>query len=258
MLITLNMVKRILGIIAACYFLASCKPLNPSIMFKTPKDYQYDAMVKDTLEEYRISPNDIINLRLFANNGLELVDLTKENNQELLRLTQGIEYLVEHDGQVNLPLIGRVQVNGKTLRELEFFLEEQYEKVYIDPFMLLSIINRRVIVFTGNGGDGSVITLQNNNVKLLEAIALAGGLTQQGRAARIKLIRGELSNPEVYLIDLSTIDGIQQADIILQANDIIYVEPIGVTTRQVLSEVAPILGLATSLITLYFVINNLN
>ena len=63
---------------------------------------------------------------------------------------------------------------------------------------------------------------------------MAGGLADKGRAARIKLIRGDLADPEVYLIDLATIEGISQADIILQANDIIYVEPIGVTSRQLL------------------------
>ena len=251
------MIKRILGVIAVCYFLASCKPLNPSIMFKTPKEYEYSTQVKDTTEEYRIAPNDVLSFRLFSNNGLKLVDVLSENTQQIQQLNTGIEYTVEYDGKVNLPIIGRVDVKGKTIREAEFFLEDMYEKVYIDPFILLNVSNRRVIVFPGNGGDGIVIPLQNNNIKLLEALALAGGLTDQGRAARIKLIRGDLSDPEVYLIDLSTIDGINQADIILQANDIIYVEPIGVTTRQVLSEIAPILSLATSLITLYFVVDRL-
>lgn len=251
------MIKRILGVIAVCYFLASCKPLNPSIMFKTPKEYEYATNVKDTTKEYRIAPNDVISFRLFSNNGLKLVDVLSENIQQIQQLNSGIEYTVEFDGMVNLPIIGRVMVEGKTIRETEFYLEDLYEKIFIDPFILLNVPNRRVIIFPGNGGDGAVITLQNNNIKLLEALALAGGLTESGRAARIKLIRGDLSDPQVFLIDLSTIDGISQADIILQANDIIYVEPIGVTTRQVLSEIAPILGLATSIITLYFVIDRL-
>lgn len=249
------MIKRILGVIIACYFLASCKPLNPSIMFRTPKDYNYDAQVKDTTEEYRIAANDAISFRLFTNNGLKLVDVTESNAQMFQQLNQGITYLVEHDGQVNLPIIGRVNVAGMTIRESEFFLEEKYDEVFIDPFLLLNVINRRITIFPGSGGDGVVITLQNNNIKLLEALALAGGLADQGRAARIKLIRGDLADPDVYLIDLSTIEGISQADIILQANDIIYVEPIGVTTRQVLGEVTPILSLLTGLLTLYFVID---
>jgi len=252
------MVKRILGLIVVCYFLASCKPLNPSIMFKTPKEYKYDTPVKDTTEEYRVAANDIISFRLFTNNGLKLVDVANENTLQIQQLNQGVEYLVEHDGNVNLPIVGRINVSGKTIREIEFILEEEFDKEFVNSFILLNVTNRRVIVFPGNGGDGTVLTLENNNIKLLEALALAGGIRENGRAKRIKLIRGDLSDPQVFLIDLSTIEGIGQSDIILQANDIIYVEPIGITTRQVLSEIAPVLSLVTSIITLYFVIDRLN
>lgn len=224
-------------------------------MFRTPKDYKYDTQIKDTTLEYRIAANDEISFRLFTNNGLKLVDVTENNPQIFQQLNQGITYIVEFDGQVNLPIIGRVNVGGMTIREAEFFLEEKYDEVFIDPFLLLNVTNRRVTIFPGSGGDGIVITLQNNNIKLLEALALAGGLADEGRAARIKLIRGDLSDPEVYLIDLSTIEGISQSDIILQANDIIYVEPIGITTRQLLGEVTPVLTLLTGLLTLYFVID---
>lgn len=250
------MIKKILGVLIACYFLYSCKPLNPSIMFKTPKDFKYDEQVKDTAKEYRIAPNDIIEFRLFANNGLRLVDVSEQNTERMQLLNQGVNYTVEYDGNVNFPLIHRVNLNGKTIREAEFFLEDKYGEVLaVDPFVILKVVNRRVVIFPGSGGDGTVLTLENNNVKLLEALALAGGIADQGRAKRIKLIRGDLSDPQVFLIDLSTIEGINQADIILQANDVIYIEPIGITTRQVLSEVSPILGLLSSLITLYFVID---
>jgi polysaccharide export outer membrane protein len=251
------MIKRILGIVVACYFLASCKPLNPSIMFRTPKEFKYDAQVKDTTKEYRIAANDAVSFRLFTNNGLKLVDVTEGNPQMFQQLNQGITYIVEFDGMINLPIIGRVNVNGMTVREAEFFLESRYDEVFIDPFLLLNVINRRITIFPGNGGDGVVITLQNNNIKLLEALALAGGLADQGRASRIKLIRGNLADPEVYLIDLRTISGISQADIILQANDIIYVEPVGIRTRQVISEIAPIFGIITSAITFYVLIQSL-
>ena len=252
------MVRRILGFAIICYYLTSCKPLNPSIMFKTPKDYKYDVQQEDTLSEYKVAPNDILNFRLFANNGIRLLNIGNEYFQQFQQLNQGLSYLVEYDGHVNLPVIGRVKVSGMTLREAEAYLEELYGETFVDPFIILNVTNLRVTVFTGTGGNGRVITLTNNNVKLLEAIALAGGIAQEGRAAKVRLIRGDLSDPTVFLIDLSTIEGIRDADITLQANDIIYVEPIGVTTRQVLAEISPVLGFATSLITLYFVIESLN
>lgn len=257
MQVNIRTMKKVIGSIIIISFLAACKPLNPSIMFKTPKDYEYDTPAKEQVVDYKIAANDILSFRLFTNNGFKLVNITNSetgNSQQLQVLNQGISYLVEYDGKVNLPIIGRVEIVGKTLREAEFFLEEKYSKIYVDPFVMLDISNRRVTIFPGNGGNGTVITLQNNNTTLLEALALAGGIREDGRANKVKLIRDDLSDPQVFLIDLSTIEGLKQADVILQANDIIYVEPVGIRTRQVLSEIAPILGLATTVLTLYLII----
>ncbi len=222
-------------------------------MFRTDKDYQFSERADTSILEYRIAPNDVISFRLFTNNGFKLIDISNEENVQFQNLTIGLTYLVEYDGMVNLPIIDRVDVQGLTIREAEFYLEEKYAEIYIDPFILLNVSNRRVTIFPGNGGNGRVITLENNNVTLIEALAQAGGIRETGRANRVKLVRGDLSDPEVYLIDLSTIEGLSDANIILQANDIIYVEPIGVTRLQVISEIAPVLSLLTSFATLLFI-----
>ena len=249
--------RKIALVVFIASLFAACAPFNPSIMFKTDKDYEFDEVQPDTIGEWKIAPNDIISFRLFTNNGFRLIDVTNENMQQMNQLNIGINYLVEHDGIVNLPIIGRVEVADKTLREAELYLESLYEEVYIDPFIMLNVTNRRVTIFPGNDGSGVVVTLTNNNVTLLEALALAGGLRDNGRANRITLIRGDLADPLIHRIDLSHIEGISQANVILQAGDIIYVEPVGADIIQVASELAPVLTFITSLITLYVVINGL-
>ena len=74
-------------------------------------------------------------------------------------------------------------------------------------------------------------------------LAASGGIPENGKADQIKLIRGDLKNPEVYLIDLSTLKGIKNADLVLQANDIIYIELRKDYVRKVLAETAPILAI---------------
>ena len=88
--------------------------------------------------------------------------------------------------------------------------------------MQISVTNRRVIVFPGNGSDAKVLYLSNNNVTLIEAIALAGGIAERGRASRVKLLRKtEKGKREIYKIDLSKVDDqFQYTDIFVQANDI--------------------------------------
>jgi polysaccharide export outer membrane protein len=104
------------------------------------------------------------------------------------------------------------------------------------------------------GGSGTVVTLKNENTTLIEALALAGGITETGKAYKIKLIRGDSRNPQVQLIDLSTIEGMKQSNMLLQANDIIYVEPVPRISNAILSQITPIVGILTSMLLIYNIV----
>jgi polysaccharide export outer membrane protein len=112
----------------------------------------------------------------------------------------------------------------------------------------MSVSNKRVIVFPGSAGDAKVIPLLNNNTTLIEALALAGGIADDGKAKMVKLIR-ETPNKkhDVFLIDLSKIEGIKQGSMVLQANDIIYVEPRKKYASRLIQEAAPIVSILTSI-----------
>jgi polysaccharide export outer membrane protein len=112
-----------------------------------------------------------------------------------------------------------------------------------------------VIVFSSN--QGQVIPLTNENMNLIEVIALSGGVQNNERASNIRLIRGDLKNPEVYIINLSTIDGMTKANLQVQPNDIIYIEPVRRVLTESLQEINPFLGLVSTLITLFVLITSL-
>ncbi len=246
--------KFLFPIIIISVLLSACN-YNSSIMLKTGKEYKYADIPKEENPQYRISHNDIIEFRIYSNDGFKMIDIISSagDGRAMNTIQQGIQYLVEQDGQVKLPTIGRVKLSGMTLREAEMELEKLYSDYYIKPFVLLSVANKRVIVFPGSPGDAKVIKLENNNTTLIEALALAGGISEIGKAKRIKIIRRNLPETQVYLIDLSTIEGIKQGDLILQANDIIYVEPTKFTrvSREILRDVATILSLLTSALIVY-------
>ena len=230
---------------------SSCSVLKPSIMLRTGRHYNFTEIPSEAQYEYKIAANDQISFRIYSNDGFKLIDLDGTNNTTNRNTINGLTYLVEYDGLVKLPIIGRVSLDGYTIRKAELMLEEMYSKYYNKPFILLEVINRRVIIFPGTGDKAQVITLENNNITLLEALALAGGISRTGKARRIKLIRGNLRDPKVYLIDLSTIEGMQQADIVLQANDIIYVEPVLKIPQALLSEINSYLALLNSFLLIY-------
>lgn len=244
--------RKLLLLAGIALLFSSCGWLNSSIMLKTGKNYQYSKNPDSTKNaDYIISANDVIEFRIFSNDGFKLIDLTSLNQTNRdYQMNNRMDFLVEFDGNVKLPILGRTKLMGLTVREAELMLEEKYASYYVKPFVLMSVQNKRVIIFPGNAGDAKVIPLLNNNTTLIEALALAGGISDDGKAKKVKLIRRINEKDEVYLIDLSRIEGIKQANLVLQANDIIYVEPRKKYASKVLAEVAPIVSLLTSAIIL--------
>ena len=238
--------------------LFSCN-YNSNVMMKTGKNYPFDPPPSDTSTEYIMSPSDIIEFRLYTNDGSLLVDFTAiKEQQTTIASNNNFQYLVEFDGQTKLPIIGRINLIGKTIKEVETLLEEKYAKYYIKPFVQVKVVNKRITVFPGGSGKAKIIPLANDNMTILEALGAVGGLTKLAKASRIKLIRGDLKNPKVYLFDFTTIEGIKQSDFVLQANDLIYVEPRSDYLQELVRDIAPIISLIASTLTLLIVINNAN
>lgn len=243
--------------ISALFFLCAilfvgCRSLNPSIMLKTPKDFKFATFPPSQPIQYKIAPNDLLSFQIFSNDGFKLIDVTTitegNGNGQYAPNGGSIHYKVEFDGTVKMPLLGHVFLQGMTVRSAESFLEEKFASFYNKPFVLLEVVNRKVTIFPGSEGAAKVVPLPNENTTLLEGLALAGGISYGGKAYMIKLIRGDLKNPQIYLIDLSTIEGMEKADLILQADDIIYIEPTVRVANEIMGSILPYLTFVTTLI----------
>lgn len=212
-------------------------------MLRTPADFTYAQQSDSIAAEYKIAADDVISFIVMPNKGERLVTGISEqsmtqNNQ--LTDKNGLTYVVERDGSINLPLLGRVELAGLTRREAELRLEGLYSEYINNPYVKMTVDNRRVFVFRGE--TASVIKLENQNTTLFEVLALAGG-TSDSKAHKIKLIRKKNDQPEVYLIDLSRVENISQGNIILQSNDVIYITPRDRVPERIVTILAPYLSI---------------
>jgi polysaccharide export outer membrane protein len=219
-------------------------------MLKTPTDFAYDQLQDSvTKQSYKIEVNDLVQVRIFSNDGFKIINIENVTGN-YARID--LDYLVEQDGRVKLPLVGKVALSGLTIAEAETFLQKIYNDFYVNPFVSVKVVNKRVIIFPGNGGKAQVINLQNNNTTVIETIALGGGIQEDGKAYKVKLIRNDGKNkPKVYLMDLSKIEGIAMGNTVVMANDIIYVEPRYRFAKTLIGEVTPLISLLTSTFLLY-------
>lgn len=251
--------QKYLYIFTAIFLLDSCKYYKQDILLKADGSIQGEAVqarLSEANKNYVTAPGDWIAFKVYTNEGELLIDpnmeLAKElggganvagtSNMGMMNpmlmggiggigggmLPGSLQHLIKADGFSDLPMIGRVKMAGYTYRQLDSVLAKEYGKFYEGAYVLSRIMNRRVIMLS-NGADGNlysqVLILTNENTSLLELLAMSGGIGKFARADRIRIIRGDLKNPEVLIIDLSTVEGMKAANLTIYPNDIVYVEP---------------------------------
>lgn len=243
-----------IGLLLLILSIQSCG-INSNLMLKANKDYVYDELDIDssnqTKNEYIIGVDDVLQFQFYTNKGIKVLDLASGaggggNGSAQTNVSNILRYVVGSDSLIKLPYLDKLNMVGMTIRDAESYLEGLYSGYYVEPFVQITVINKRVIVFPGNGGDAQVVYLTNNNTTLMEAIALAGGIVERGKASKVKLYRQEDGRRKVYLIDLSTIEGLIYTDLVVQNGDYIYVEPVPQVAREVLKEIGPVLSVISS------------
>jgi polysaccharide export outer membrane protein len=257
---------------AIIFFLNSCGGLYPSTMFKQ-KDYQYFELAQKKIEEYNIVSGDLLSLKVYSRDGFKLLDMIiAEDNKASGSSDAKDVYLVDQEGFVKLPIIGELFVRGYTETQLKTILIDKLASIYVEPFIILKVENRRAIVITasavsggggaGGGGGGAggggakIVELNQSPTSIIEVLAKAGGLSANSRANKIKVIRGDLKNPQVIEVNLATIEGVRKSAMDVLPNDIIYIESKRNVARAVLADVAPFIGLGTTITSLIVLIRS--
>jgi len=217
-----NSILKYSILLSLLLLISSCAIQNSRI-FKIPRgtEYTFDTLTPSLNKEYKIAVGDKITFSVLTNNGERL--FFNQSSGVPNEFGKG-EIVVNFDSTAYIPLIGNIHLVGLTTIETEEIFKREFSKFINDPYVRLTVSNARIVLFKGIGSSASIIPLQNNKTTILEVIALAGGIPERGDARRIKLVRKENGVRKIYLIDLSTIDKIENGDMLVQSNDYIYIE----------------------------------
>ena len=254
------------------------------------RDKKYLAtFVKQVEDNYRVQKNDYIEFALFTNGGELLIDPNAELGRQLSKagVTAGgptgspttvgnkPKYLVSSNGDALLPMVGVLKIEGLTLRQLDSLLAAKYDDFYKGCFVSSRIENRRCLLFSsGSGGagggaggglggggvfstpqlSGKVIKLENEKMSLLEVMAQGGQIGVYSKMDRVRIIRGDLTNPQVIVVDLRHLYSITKQDLTILPNDIIYIEPGRRPSFEVIRDVVQVASFFTSSIAVVYVL----
>lgn len=146
---------------------------------------------------------------------------TGESGFEVQRL---FTYLIDNDGTITFPSIGKVIVAGKTRSEAENLLVEKLSLYITNPKVDLRILNYKISV-QGEVNKPGTFPITSERITLLEAISLAGDLTIYGKRDNVLVIRENNGEKSVQRIDLKKADFMNSPYYYLHQNDVVYVEP---------------------------------
>lgn len=140
-------------------------------------------------------------------------------------------YLVDIDGNIQFPVLGKIPVANKSRSDLEAFLTKEIKAYVTDAVVAVRIINFRVIVL-GEAGSQTVVPVENERISVPELLANVGGITYDGMRDNILVIREVNGVRSIGRVDMTTADVFSNPFYYLKQNDIVYVEP---TLRKVKS-----------------------
>ncbi len=135
-------------------------------------------------------------------------------------------YRVDADGNIVFPILGKIKVAGKSLKQVSDMIAGMIsEGGYIrDPQVSIEFLNFKYTVLGAVNGKGTY-TVDGDRITILEAIAKAGDLSNNARLDRVSVIRTVNGKQEIYYNDIRTADIFMSPTYYLQQNDIVYVEP---------------------------------
>lgn len=139
-------------------------------------------------------------------------------------------YLVQDDGTIDFPMVGRVPVRGKTTRDVKHILEKElssFIKGYGEYQMMSVEVNivRRSFSVISDRGSGT-FNIQREKVTIYEALAMAGDIGDFGDRSKIRIVREKEGKKEVKVFDVRSKDIINSEYYYIEPNDVIYIQRI--------------------------------
>lgn len=252
--------KKILGFvlsIVAAFAITSCGSYKQVAYFQNIDSISLAA--SKGLHDAKIMPKDMLTITVTTTDPKAAIPFNLSYNQGTSGGSYGaqsyIPYLVDNDGCIKFPVIGKLRVVGMTKREIEDLITEKV-KPYLaeeeNPIVTAMMANYSVCV-TGEVRNPGVFTIENEKISIIEALTKAGDLTIQGKRQNILLIReGANGQKEHHRLNLNDAELINSPFYYLKQNDIIYVEPnkIKARTATIDTSITYWLGLTSSVISL--------
>jgi polysaccharide biosynthesis/export protein len=213
--------------------------------------------------EYQIQTRDVLYVKIFTLNEelSNLINQTTGTNQQNLYQNETSlfinGYVVSDSGNIELPILGKIKVAGKTMDEALANIRERTSRYLKDATVTVKLISFKVSVIGEVNRPGTYYNY-NSQLTVLEAISMAGDITDYGNRHMIHVLRPGSTGTTSFQLDLTNKKILTTDGFFLLPNDVIYVEPIKSKTFRINIPTLSLFltGVSTLILVLNYVNNN--
>jgi len=261
------MLKSCSCLILLLLLLSSCVTHEDLLNFTQGEEFPTVPKSIQNLPQLSIQPDDLLSIRIKALDPEAAapfnIDSENMNNMNIGGGGAGmrplIGYLVDRQGTIDLPILGKIEVIGKTTDEVRQIVVDKLKPYLQEPVVSVRFLNFRITVLGEVARPGSFL-VANERITVLDILGLAGDITSYGNRTNILVIREENGQRAFGQLNLQDRDIFNSSYFYLQQNDVIYVEPLEVRTASIRDQsqrILPWLSAITALTTLALTLTNI-
>lgn len=225
--------KKVIVSFLGILILASCSKRNLTYFGDLPQQAVHIESI-ETIPSLKIKPDDVLRITVHSLNpeantlfnrgfisAYGMANGVRENNTT--SNLQSLGYLVDKEGYIDFPILGKIKIGGLTKDEGKAKLLEKLKEYLKDPTVNIRYLNYQVTVI-GEVNRPSVLTIQSEKINILEALGMAGDMTPYGKRENVLIIREEEGERIMARINLNRKEVLNSPYFYLQQNDVVYVE----------------------------------
>ena len=228
-----KMMKNLIYYLILLLTMFSCKPKENMVYMEKEKNIAESKINQAVFYGAHIQSGDVLEIKVtaFDENAVRPFNLYSMNNSsspgqlsgQTAQLAPQV-YLVDNEGFIYFPVLGKLYIKGMTLAQLRADLEKRLLTYLAEPLVSIKQLNFNVTVL-GEVKNPGQHTSASDKITILQALGLAGDMTDYGNRTNVKLIREEEGISKTYVIDFTDKNITSSPYYYMQQNDVLYVEP---------------------------------
>ena len=218
-----DLLRLLCIVLLTSILLTSCATKKEVVYFQNASSYETLVDKHKFTPKFKVDDLVSIYISTLDNEASAPFNLFRGASEGGIRAEQ-VDYLVDEQGEIDFPVVGKVKIAGLSPEETRVMLRERLSEYLKDPIINIRLRNFSVTVL-GEVKRPGTYPVVGEKITVLEAIGLAGDLTIKGQRENVMVIR-DFDGTKVYTrMDLTKKEALSSPVYYLTQNDVVYVEP---------------------------------